>query len=222
MFACMVLGAAALLACGDAGGSTRESDISAPTPTASTPATPGASAAGAAQATAVGTTALSPMALAAGTATAATGAPSTAATAAAPTPAATGGDALVMRTLGAVTFADRGTVSAAGKSELAVAASDFVFTPTFVQGTPGQKGTLRITNDSSTTHNLSVAAQQVDRDIAAKSTAAVAVTIPQSGVLLFFCKFHTGSGMNGELLAGTTAPAGVEAPAAAPVSGDGY
>lgn len=154
---------------------------------------------------------------------AATAAPAAAAPAA--SAAAGGGAASVsagLRTLGAVKFADRGTASVAGKSELAVAAADFAFTPTFVQGTPGQRVTLQITNDSTTPHNLSVAAQKVDKELAAKSKATVDVTIPQAGVLLFFCKFHTASGMNGELLAGTAAPAAVEAPEAAGAADAGY
>jgi len=183
--------AAVLLACGGAGGSKS-------VPASASPA-PGASAAATGSITPVSAT-----------------------TVAAATPAGAGsGGVAALRTLGAVKFADRGTASAVGKTELAVAVEDFAFTPTFVQGTPGQKVTLQLTNDTSTTHNLSVKAQQVDRDVPAKSKATVEVTIPQSGVLLFFCKFHTAGGMNGELLSSTAAPAAVEAPAAAPAPSAG-
>ncbi len=117
-----------------------------------------------------------------------------------------------VRTLGAVKFADRGTASVAGKSELAVAIEDFAFMPTFVQGTAGQRVMLQLTNDTSTPHNLSIPAQQIDHAVPAKSKGSIEVTIPQSGVLLFFCKFHTGSGMNGQLITGAGAPAVVDAP----------
>lgn len=114
------------------------------------------------------------------------------------------GTVAASRTFGRVTFSDRGTTSVNGKTELAVIVDSYSFAPTFVQCQPGQKITLQLTNDSSSVHNISLSEQQVDRDIPSKGKVLVDVAIPQSGVLLFFCKFHSSSrGMNGELLSGT-------------------
>ncbi len=121
--------------------------------------------------------------------------------------ACSGGEKSNTRTLGNVTFNDHGTKDASGKSSFELEVDDFYFNPTFIKGTPGQTVTLEISSDSSdTTHNFSLASQNVSTDIPQKGKAEVKVTIPQSGVLQFFCKFHTGQGMNGELLSGNASP----------------
>jgi plastocyanin len=113
------------------------------------------------------------------------------------------------RTIGAITYNDKGTMSAAGKPEMTIALENFAFAPTFLQGTPGQKVKLQLTNDSAGPHNFSVEAQKVNQDVASKAKASVEVTIPQTGGLLFFCKLHKSSGMNGQLLAGAAEPQAV-------------
>jgi plastocyanin len=128
--------------------------------------------------------------------TAATKAPTTAASPAAAT----------KRTLGATTFNDRGVGNATGKTEFAVSTENFAFAPSFIQGTPGSKVTLVVKNDSTTNHNLSLKDQSIDKNIAVGATERIEVSIPASGALLFICKFHANSGMNGELLAGTIEP----------------
>jgi predicted lipoprotein with Yx(FWY)xxD motif len=125
-----------------------------------------------------------------------------------------GGDKQV--TLGDQTFTEKGTKDASGMASLEIEADDFFFEPTFVRGTAGQKLKLQLSNDSSTLHNISVPAQLIDKDIAAKSSVEVDVTLPQSGVLLFLCKLHTAQGMNGELLVGDAQPQAASAATAAP------
>jgi plastocyanin len=117
---------------------------------------------------------------------------------------------------GSTTFNDHGTKSAAKAGEIDLEADDFYFEPTFVSGNPGQKVTLKIENDSTTLHNFSVKSQNVDSDLQPKGDTQVTVTIPDSGVLLFFCKYHSGQGMNGELLSGNTAPGDPSASSVAP------
>ena len=107
---------------------------------------------------------------------------------------------------GSTTFNDHGTKSVPKAGEIDLEADNFYFEPTFVSGTPGQKVTLKVENDSTTLHNFSVKAQNIDSDVQPKSDTEVTVTIPDSGVLLFFCKYHAGQGMNGELLSGNAAP----------------
>ncbi len=109
--------------------------------------------------------------------------------------------------LGDLTFSDHGTKEVRGEAELE--ADDYYFAPTFLRSEPGQKLRLEVENESGTLHNLSIPEQDLDRDIPPKGTVTVEVTIPQSGVVHFFCKFHTALGMNGELLAGDAAPAPV-------------
>lgn len=108
--------------------------------------------------------------------------------------------------LGDVTYTDHGTKSVKGKAELELEADDFYFKPTFLRGDPGQTVKLEIENEGTVQHNFSIPLLRLDRDIPPKSKADVEITFPQSGVLRFFCKYHTAQGMNGQLLAGDAKP----------------
>ncbi len=124
-------------------------------------------------------------------------------------------------TLGSTTYNDHGTKSAQGKSSIELEADNYYFEPTFVRGDPGKTVQLELKNDAGTQHNFSVTSQHIDQDIPAKGSVTISVTIPPSGVMPFFCKFHTGQGMNGELLSGDAkpqAPGGAAAPVASPKS----
>jgi predicted lipoprotein with Yx(FWY)xxD motif len=117
-------------------------------------------------------------------------------------------------TLGSLAFSDHGTKDASAVSSLSLEIDDFYFSPSFIKGKPGESLKLSLANDSNSLHNLSIAAIGVDQDIQPKGKAEVTVTFPQSGVLLFLCKYHTGQGMNGELLAGDATPQAAAAAAA--------
>jgi plastocyanin len=49
----------------------------------------------------------------------------------------------------------------------------------------------------------------VDKDIPPTGKLLVEVTFPTSGVVPFFCKFHSARGMNGMLLTGDAKPLAV-------------
>ena len=46
-------------------------------------------------------------------------------------------------------------------------------------------------------------------NIPPKGKVVVAIAFPSSGVVRFFCKFHSAKGMNGELLTGDAKPQAV-------------
>lgn len=136
---------------------------------------------------------------------AATSAATTAATSAAsPAAAATG-----KRQIGSLTYEVRSTVSVAGKTSQEVTMENFAFGPTFIQGTPGSKVSLALKNGSAASHTFTLREQNLDQQVPAGGNATVEVTIPASGGLLFVCRFHTASGMNGQLLAGTIEPVAI-------------
>ncbi|MGH2607746.1 MAG: plastocyanin/azurin family copper-binding protein [Tepidiformaceae bacterium] len=120
--------------------------------------------------------------------------------------------------LGDQTVNDRGTVDASGNSGLEFQAGDFYFEPTFVRGTPGQKLTLRVENTGGVIHNVSLAGG-TDVDVKAGEAVDVELTFPESGVALFFCKYHAGQGMVGELLTGDAQPTAVAIPSPAATPG---
>lgn len=109
-------------------------------------------------------------------------------------------------TLGGLTFSNHGTKDAKGQGELNLEADNYYFAPTFLRGTPGQKLKLEIENESGTLHNFSIPDQHLDVNIPPKEKVVLEVAFPSSGVVRFFCKFHSARGMNGELLTGDAKP----------------
>jgi len=95
---------------------------------------------------------------------------------------------------------DHGTKTVSGDS-IKVELDDFYFEPTTIQGTPGSKVKLELDNEGSTIHNLTVSDQGIDQDVNAGEDKDVTVTIPQSGSIQFFCKYHKSLGMVGQLSA---------------------
>ena len=78
--------------------------------------------------------------------------------------------------------------------------------PSCVGQTPGQKLKVEIENESSTLHSFTIPEQNLDMDIPPKGKVLVEVTFPPSGVVRFFCRFHSALGMDGELLTGDAKP----------------
>jgi plastocyanin len=98
---------------------------------------------------------------------------------------------------------DKGTkdVSGASSSELELdnEGKTYYFEPTILKGTAGQKITLELSNEGSALHNFSITDQGIDQDVPSEKKAEVTVTFPQSGTLVFFCKYHQTLGMVGAL-----------------------
>jgi plastocyanin len=76
---------------------------------------------------------------------------------------------------------------------------DYYFEPKTVQGNAGQKITLELKNEGSTEHNLTLSDQGIDQDVEEGESAKVTVTVPQSGSVQFYCKYHRSMGMTGTL-----------------------
>jgi plastocyanin len=102
-------------------------------------------------------------------------------------------------TVGSDKANNRGTASVSGKEEISVELDSFFFKPTVLKGTAGQQIKLELENESDTLHNFTLEDQNLDQDVQAGQKAEVTVTLPQSGSLEFFCKYHRASGMVGEL-----------------------
>jgi plastocyanin len=87
----------------------------------------------------------------------------------------------------------------AGESELDLELDDFYFEPTVLTGSAGETLTLDLENEGDTEHNFSLTDQGIDQDVEAGEKAEVSVTFPDSGTLVFFCKYHQDMGMRGAL-----------------------
>ena len=79
---------------------------------------------------------------------------------------------------------------------------DFYFGPTFVKGPAGANVTLSLHNEGKSTHTFSIDSANVNQQLAPDASATVQVTIPASGELTFYCKFHRDQGMQGAFFTG--------------------
>jgi plastocyanin len=104
------------------------------------------------------------------------------------------------KTIAGVPANDHGSKTVSGETEVEL--DDFYFEPTVLKGKAGSKVTLELKNEGSTEHNLSIDSQGIDKDVEAGEDAKVSVTIPQSGEISFYCKYHKSMGMAGALEVG--------------------
>ena len=94
---------------------------------------------------------------------------------------------------------DHGSKQVSGTAEVEL--DDFYFDPTVLKAKPGAKVTLNLKNEGKVKHNFDLDPQKIDQDIDPGKSATVTVTIPKSGQLSFFCKYHKSMGMAGALQA---------------------
>ena len=102
-------------------------------------------------------------------------------------------------TIGSEQANDHGSKDVSGMDELELEQDNFYFEPTVLKGSPGQSLKVELSNESTTEHNFSIDAQSIDQDVEGGENATVTVTFPTSGSVVFYCKYHRGSGMVGEL-----------------------
>jgi plastocyanin len=98
---------------------------------------------------------------------------------------------------------DHGTKDVSGETsaelELDNDGNEYYFSPTILKGSAGGKLTLELSNEGSALHNFSITDQGISQDVPSGTKAEVTVTFPQSGTLVFFCKYHQTLGMVGAL-----------------------
>jgi plastocyanin len=101
----------------------------------------------------------------------------------------------------AANFVERADAAGKGSIEIEADTDGGVnyFSPTVIQGTPGQTLTIELKNSSdSVPHNFTVEALGINQDLDPGASATVTVKIPSSGTLEFHCEYHASSGMVGE------------------------
>jgi plastocyanin len=73
----------------------------------------------------------------------------------------------------------------------------YSFDPTFVHATPGAKVTVTVTNAGSVPHTFTIDALGIDDTLQPGDSKTVTFTLPSSGATRFYCRFHSGFGMQG-------------------------
>ena len=94
---------------------------------------------------------------------------------------------------------DHGMKDVSGESSVELEQDNFYFEPTILKGSPGQKLTIELSNEGSALHNFSIPDQSIDQDVQPDTKGEATVTLPDSGTLVFFCKYHQSRGMVGAL-----------------------
>jgi plastocyanin len=103
-------------------------------------------------------------------------------------------------TVAGVSANNHGTKSVSGSAEVEL--DDYYFEPTVLRGKPGSSVTLELKNKGSVEHNFTVESQGIDKNLEPGKSATVSVTIPKSGSIAFYCKYHKSMGMAGALTGG--------------------
>jgi plastocyanin len=101
---------------------------------------------------------------------------------------------------GQVTNKGGADLPADGKISMEV--DDRYFEPTFVKAKAGQEVTVELESEGEQPHTFTIDAAKVDQSVAAGAKHEVTFTMPASGFLNFYCRFHRGGGMQGAFYIG--------------------
>lgn len=103
-------------------------------------------------------------------------------------------------TVGGMTASLHGTKDVSGETgKVEIEMYDDYFEPTVLKGTPGQTITLELKNEGERPHTLTISDKGIDQEVQPGDEAEADVTFPNSGELVFVCRFHENNGMIGEL-----------------------
>ena len=102
-------------------------------------------------------------------------------------------------TIGGESANDHGSEDVSGESSLAFEMDDFYFEPTVLQGVAGQTLTLDVENEGENAHTFTSDELGVDQEVGPGEEAEIEVTFPDSGQVVFHCRFHESQGMVGAL-----------------------
>lgn len=110
-----------------------------------------------------------------------------------------------------VTYNNHGLQDVTDQDTVEVQADNYYFEPTFLRGPRVDTVKLRIRNRSNTLHNITMLGSgenegQIQQDIPPNGTVEVEAAFPQTGSFHFFCKYHIGQGMSGQLLSPEATP----------------
>lgn len=89
-----------------------------------------------------------------------------------------------------------GSASVTG-SEAEVELDDFYFDPTFFEAEPGATITVQLHNEGEASHTFTIDDLEIDETLDAGGEGEVEVTLPDSGPVVFYCRFHQAQGMQG-------------------------
>jgi len=103
-------------------------------------------------------------------------------------------------TIGGMSASLHGTKDVSGETgKVEIEMYDDYFEPTVLKGEPGQTVTLELKNEGENAHTLTISDKGIDQEVQPGDEAEADVTFPDSGQLVFVCRFHESKGMVGAL-----------------------
>ena len=102
-------------------------------------------------------------------------------------------------TVGGEKANNHGTKDVSGETSVEFELDDFYFEPTILEGAPGRAVTLEAFNEGDSSHTFTLEEQNVDEQLQPGDELEIQVTFPDSGTIVFICRFHAGQGMRGAL-----------------------
>jgi plastocyanin len=114
---------------------------------------------------------------------------------------------------------DHGTSELGDVTELDLELGDQYFAPTFIQAPAGATVEVALANEGELAHTFTIDEAGIDQEVAGGDRATVEVTVPDSGSLRFYCRFHVGAGMQGAFVVAGDAGGPVTTVASGGISG---
>jgi plastocyanin len=111
---------------------------------------------------------------------------------------ACGGDEGTIR-IGGQSVNVHGAEEVSGETSVEFELDDFYFEPTVLRGDAGESLTLEAFNEGNEAHTFTSDELGVDQELGPGEEASIDITFPDSGQVVFFCRFHDAQGMRGAI-----------------------
>ena len=94
---------------------------------------------------------------------------------------------------------DHGEGEVSGETSIEFELDDFYFEPTVLREDSGQTLTLEAFNEGDEAHTFTSDELGVDEEIGPGDETSIDITFPDSGQVVFICRFHDSQGMRGAI-----------------------
>ena len=96
-----------------------------------------------------------------------------------------------------------GSTDVSGMTEFQLELDDSYFGPTVLEGEAGQELALGLYNEGGVSHTFTIDEEGIDEELPSGADGIeIEVAFPDSGALVFYCRFHRDQGMVGALSVG--------------------
>ncbi len=107
-------------------------------------------------------------------------------------------------------------------SSIEIEQDDFYFGPTFVKAKPGTTITVELKNEGKQQHTFTIDDQNIDQAVDPGKSSQVTVSVPATGVVTYYCRFHVALGMQGAVFTKATTAKAKPASKGSTSGGYGY